>query len=151
MTQRELADEIQQSLGRIKNLVSSGQSSVKERDSLKNLLYNHAQEILDVLNGNTGNGIPKEVEDELQYLREEAEAYGDALAADDQQIKIYKYIMKQQGLDPAALMLEYEYESGLRERPETVEAEVAEVVKNTKKKRTKATADSGGDEAGGGE
>lgn len=160
MTKQELFNELSTGVMRIENLVASGKSSVRERDSLKNVLYSNVHTIMEALNGNTSGEIPADVHEKLNYLEEQVTAFDDALAEDDNQIRVLKYIMKQQGLDPDALVLEYEYENGLRERPEpdelVVDGEGIEPIadeapaKNTKKKRTKASADSGGDEAGGG-
>lgn len=46
--------------------------------------------------------------EEVQELKEELEAAGDALAETDQKVKVLKFLMREHDLDPNALLAEYE-------------------------------------------
>ena len=106
MTRQELYNEVLTAHARVNSVSKSGKSSQKEREFLKNLLYSNVQTILEALGGET---VVSEIDpDEVQELKEELEAAGDALAETDQKVKVLKFLMREHDLDPNALLAEYE-------------------------------------------
>ena len=124
MTRTELYDAAATAKSNIDSLAESGRSSVKEREQLKNMLYNNVDVILEALNGTQ---VVTEIDPaEVQELREELDAAEDALAGTDNTVKVLKFLMKENGLDPNKLLSEYE--AGLNS-----EANAKEVKKGGKK------------------
>ena len=106
MTRQELYNEVLTAHARVNSVSKSGKSSQKEREFLKNLLYSNVQTILEALGGET---VVSEIDpEEVQELKEELEAAGDALAETDQKVKVLKFLMREHNLDPNALLAEYE-------------------------------------------
>lgn len=106
MTRQELYNEVLTAHARVNSVSKSGKSSQKEREFLKNLLYSNVQTILEALGGET---VVSEIDpEEVQELKEELEAAGDALAETDQKVKVLKFLMREHDLDPNALLAEYE-------------------------------------------
>ena len=106
MTRQELYNEVLTAHARANSVSKSGKSSQKEREFLKNLLYSNVQTILEALGGET---VVSEIDpEEVQELKEELEAAGDALAETDQKVKVLKFLMREHDLDPNALLAEYE-------------------------------------------
>ena len=106
MTRQELYNEVLTAHARVNSVSKSGKSSQKEREFLKNLLYSNVQTILEALGGDT---VVSEIDpEEVQELKEELEAAGDALAETDQKVKVLKFLMREHDLDPNALLAEYE-------------------------------------------
>ena len=106
MTRNELYSEISTAKTKVENMTNSGKSASKEREQLKNLLLTNVHTILEALNGET---VVCEIDpEEVQELKEELEAAEDALADTDQKIKVLKYLMRENGLDPNKLLAEYE-------------------------------------------
>lgn len=106
MTRNELFDAASAAKTTIAIMTASGRSPYKERDQLKNLLYNNVDTILESLGGAVET---KEVDPaEVQELREELEAAEDALAETDNKVKVLKFLMKENGLDANKLLAEYE-------------------------------------------
>ena len=106
MTRQELYNEVLTAHARVNSVSKSGKSSQKEREFLKNLLYSNVQTILEALGGET---VVSEIDpEEVQELKEELEAGGDALAETDQKVKVLKFLMREHDLDPNALLAEYE-------------------------------------------
>lgn len=106
MTRIELYDAAATAKHSIDSLTASGRTTSKEREQLKNLLYNNIDVILEVLNGTQ---VVNEVDPaEVQELREELEAAEDALAGTDNKVKVLKFLMKENGLDANKLLSEYE-------------------------------------------
>lgn len=106
MTRIELYDAAATAKHSIDSLTASGRNTSKEREQLKNLLYNNIDVILEVLNGTQ---VVNEVDPaEVQELREELEAAEDALAGTDNKVKVLKFLMKENGLDANKLLSEYE-------------------------------------------
>lgn len=124
MTRIELYDAAATAKHSIDSMTKSGRNTAKERDQLKNMLYNNVDVILEALNGTQ---VVNEVDPaEVQELREELEAAEDALAGTDNKVKVLKFLMKENGLDPNKLLSEYE--AGLNS-----EANAKEVKKGGKK------------------
>lgn len=124
MTREELYSNVATSKNNIERMIASGTNSSKERELLKNALYNNVDIILDALKGET---VEKEIDPaEVQELREELEAAEDALAGTDNTVKVLKFLMRENGLDPNKLL--EEYEAGLNS-----EAKAKEVKKGGKK------------------
>lgn len=106
MTRQELYNEVLTAHARVDSVSKSGKSPQKEREFLKNLLYSNVQTILEALGGET---VVSEIDpEEVQELKEELEAAGDALAETDQKVKVLKFLMREHDLDPNALLAEYE-------------------------------------------
>ena len=106
MTRTELYDAAATAKSNIDSLAESGRNSVKEREQLKNMLYNNGDVILEALNGTQ---VVTEIDPaEVQELREELDAAEDALAGTDNTVKVLKFLMKENGLDPNKLLSEYE-------------------------------------------
>ena len=106
MTREELYSAVSGAKKTIANMTAGGRNSSKERDQLKNMLYNCTDVILEALGGKT---VVNEVDPaEMQELKEELEAAEDALAETDQMVKVLKFLMRENGLDPNKLLAEYE-------------------------------------------
>lgn len=106
MTRNELYNAVATAKTSIASMTASGRSPYKERDQLKNMLYNNVDVILESLGGVVET---KEVDPaEVQELREELEAAEDALAETDNKVKVLKFLMKEHGLDANKLLAEYE-------------------------------------------
>lgn len=124
MTKQELYNMVATKKSAIDSLDASGRNASKERDQLKNVLYSSIDVVLDALGGVE---TVKEIDPaEVQELREELEATEDALAETDNKVKVLKFLMKENGLDPNQLLAEYE--AGLNS-----EAQAKEVKKGGKK------------------
>lgn len=106
MTKSELYSEISVAAQQIETMSASGKNVSKERERFKNVLITYVPDILKYLEEET---VVNEIDPaEVQDLKDELEVAGDALAEADAKVKVLKFLMKENGLDPNKLLADYE-------------------------------------------
>lgn len=87
MTAKELKDQVTLAITRLEYTVNSGKPSGKEREHVKNLLFNHAHAIVEALDGSASSEEVEALNQKIQDLTEENEALGAALDEMDRKNK----------------------------------------------------------------
>ena len=95
MTAAELRDDVLTRKMQVENLIASGKPVQKEREELKNVLFNNIHTILAALDGKATPVEVERLQAEIEELKAENETLDDALAEADAEIKALKLQAKE--------------------------------------------------------